>query len=82
MTDYTLKFADEAEATAVLFTDGIPNYQNIDIIGTIYKQTGIDADEKPIMTSLAGWHVNVRCDEAPELDAYAVFPATPMRVWA
>jgi hypothetical protein len=55
MTSYYLKFADEAEANAVLITtvdeisdeEGIvvpasvtPNYANIDIIGVIYKPTG------------------------------------------
>jgi len=56
MTSYYLKFADEAEANAVLITtvDEIsdeegsiivqasvtPNYANIDTIGIIYKPTG------------------------------------------
>lgn len=74
MTDYTLKFPDEPSATAALFTDGTPNYPNTDVIGTITRADG---------TVSAGWHVNVRTEaEAPELEAYRVFPAAPVRVWA
>ncbi len=51
-TDYFLKFTDQAEADAVLFTeqthvDGdivetvlVPKYAAVDVIGTIYKPTG------------------------------------------
>jgi hypothetical protein len=51
-TDYFLKFADEAEANAVLFTeqtnvDGdvvetvlVPKYAAVDVIGVIWKPTG------------------------------------------
>lgn len=81
--DYTLKFTSEAKATAVLYADGQPLYSNIDTIGLIYKATGKkDADGNPVMAETPGWHVNVRCDEAPELDAYAVVAVTPTRVWA
>ena len=96
--DFFLKFADEAEATAVLFTeqtnvDGdtvetvlVPKYAAIDVIGTIYKPTGdtLMTSEGPVseMAPLDGWHVNVRhTAEAPELDPYRVFPATPSRSW-
>ena len=84
--DYTLKFTSEAKATAVLYADDKPLYPNIDTIGLIYKATGkttlVDGVEMPVMKALKGWHVNVRCDEAPELDAYAVTAITPTRVWA
>jgi hypothetical protein len=76
MTDHYLKFANEAEATAVLYTthpevkteDGdvitlsyiVPNYQNIDTIGIIYEQTPEDAGEDYEPVALEGWHVNVR----------------------
>lgn len=83
--DYYLKFADEAEAKSVLYTDDMPNYQNIDTIGTIYKPTGeVDAKGYPVMAPIPGWHVNVRCEEATELDAFKVNPdpAFPVRVWA
>ena len=51
-TDYFLKFADEAEANAALFTEQtnvqddvvetvlVPKYAAVDIVGTIYKPTG------------------------------------------
>lgn len=74
MSDYQLKFVDEAQAMSVLFDGETQRYQNTDVIGTIYRADGTASD---------GWHVNVRTDiEAPELDAYAVFPLTPVRVWA
>ena len=65
-----------------------PNYDNIDIIGTIYNPTGEiitneDGFEVPVMVALDGYHVNVRHKEqAPELDAYAVTPTNPRRIWA
>ena len=85
--DYHLKFADEAQAQAVLFTEERPRYSAVDVIGIIYKSTGemltTDDGEVPEMAPLDGWHVNVRHNaEAPELAAYQVFPATPARVWA
>jgi hypothetical protein len=51
-TDYFLKFADEAEANAALFTEQtnvqddvvetvlVPKYAAVDIVGVIYKPTG------------------------------------------
>ena len=98
-TDYFLKFADEAEANAALFTEQtnvqddvvetvlVPKYAAVDIIGTIYKPTGemiqTDEGEVPEMAPLDGWHANVRhTDEAPELEAFRVFPQTPSRMWA
>lgn len=88
MNDYFLKFSDETEATAVLFTSIAAqldeegnvvveasekaNYVNISVIGVITK------DE----VALEGWHVNVRADVSPELEQYQVFPLAPMRVWA
>ena len=98
-TDYFLKFTDEAEANAALFTEQtnvqgdvvetvlVPKYAAVDVIGVIYKPTGnvlkTDEGEVPEMAPLDGWHVNVRhTDEAPELEAFRVFPATPSRAWA
>lgn len=79
--DYSLKFTDEAQAREVLFDGETQRYQNTDIIGTIYRNVG--TPEEPVMEATAGFHVNVRTSEAaPELDAYAVFPQTPVRVWA
>jgi hypothetical protein len=51
-TDYFLKFTDEAEANAALFTEQtnvqddvvetvlVPKYAAVDIVGVIYKPTG------------------------------------------
>ena len=74
--DFFLKFTDEAEANAALFTEQTnvqddvvetvktPRYAAIDVIGTIYKPTGemiqTDEGEVPEMAPLEGWHVNVR----------------------
>ena len=64
-----------------------PNFANIDVIGTIYRPTGavetVDGMEVPVMAALDGFHVNIRHSaEVPELDAYAVTPTNPRRVWA
>jgi len=65
----------------------VPKYAAIDVVGTIYKPTGemiqTDEGEVPEMAPLDGWHANVRhTDEAPELEAFRVFPQTPSRMWA
>jgi hypothetical protein len=65
----------------------VPKYAAVDIIGTIYKPTGemiqTDEGEVPEMAALDGWHVNVRhTDDAPELEAFRVFPQSPSRMWA
>lgn len=76
MIDLYLKFTDEAQATAALYTqeptawDEEGNitateprqaYANISTIGIIYKPTGdTDAEGNPVMAALDGWHVNVR----------------------
>ena len=93
-TDYYLQFADEAQATSVLYTeepatideDGNvteyylkPNFLNIDTIGIIYIP---DSDPQ---VPYDGWYVNVRLMdyESPEtLLPYAIEPPHPLRVWA
>ena len=64
----------------------LANYDAIDMIGVICKPTGqiINTTEgdMPEMAPVDGYHVNVRVlEEAPELEAYRVFPVTPHRVW-
>jgi hypothetical protein len=101
-TDYFLRFNDEAEANAALFTEQtnvqddvvetvlVPKYAAVDVVGTIYKPTGnvLPAEDESgeavdEMAPIDGWHANVRhTDEAPELEAFRVFPATPSRAWA
>jgi hypothetical protein len=64
-----------------------PNYDNIDVIGTIYKPTGTmltneEGMEYPEMEAIEGYHVNIRnYTEAPELEQYAVDVKTPSRIW-
>ena len=65
----------------------VPKYAAVDVIGTIFKPTGkmlkTDEGEVPEMAPLDGWHVNVRhTAEAPELEAFRVFPKNPQRMWA
>ena len=83
--DLHLKFKDEAEANTVLFNGQV--YAAVDVIGLIYKPTGKmftnEDGEFPEMAPVEGWHVNVRhTAEMPELQAWAVTPKTPSRVWA
>ena len=65
-----------------------PNYDNIDIIGAIYKPTGEattneDGMEVPVLADVGGYHVNVKnYSEAPELDAYVLVPTNQYRTWA
>ena len=100
-TDLYLKFADKAEANSVLYTvhpetvdeDGVtvseayttPNYQNIDVLGTLYEaQVIVDPEDPPEPVALDGWHVNVRVvegEDAEALELYSVIPTQPRRVW-
>ena len=88
MKDLYLKFINEAAANTALFEKDAEDVlqsrypeHSIDVIGTIYKRTG-GTDEEPIMTALAGWHVNVRGPENKALEAFSVAVDTPSRVWA
>jgi hypothetical protein len=64
-----------------------PNYDNIDVIGAIYKPTGTmltneEGMEYPEMEAIEGYHVNIRnYTDAPELEQYAVVPTIPVRTW-
>ena len=61
----------------------VANFDNIDIIGVIYKPTGeLDEDNNPILAPLDGWHVNVRHEGEVALDEYVVYPTQPVRIWA
>lgn len=79
-TDYYLKFADEATANSILYTQEsvlqedvvetikVPKYSAIDVIGTIYEPTGqmltVEDQEVPEMKAIPGFHVNVRHESA------------------
>jgi hypothetical protein len=97
--DYLLKFTSKAAADKALFTketvlvDGVaetimrPKYAAIDVIGTIYKPTGVmlktAGGDVPEMVAVEGYHSNVRhTDNAPELDAFVVKVNSPSRGWA
>ncbi len=73
MTDYYLKFADEAEATTVL--EGYEG--SVDVIGVIYEPDGED-NMKPI----DGWHINLRGETNENFDKYIVEITVPYRTWA
>lgn len=80
--DLCLKFPDRETAE-----EALQDYEGaVDVIGVIYKPTGdtIDTPDGPIpvTTPLPGWHVNTRGPIKPELQAWAVQPKQPTRVWA
>lgn len=80
--DLYLRFPDKETADDVLH-----DYTgSIDVIGEIYKPTGnvlaTDYGDVPEMALQPGWHVNVRGPMLPELQAYAIEPRQPVRVWA
>lgn len=81
-TDLYLKFADQAQADEILYTEDTQNYQNIDVLGIIYLHQD-DPEVEPIPEE--GWHVNVRLtddeDGAP-LMPFQVYPTIPRRIWA
>lgn len=102
--DFYLAFQDEAEANSVLYTvtpaetdeEGNTlqeatikaNYQNIDVLGTVYEPRPEDAPEdyEPVPYPAPNYGVNVRVVEGEDptpLTAHAVNPAPfPQRVWA
>lgn len=93
--DYYLKFADAAEAEAVIGTTREPNESpvlhrdgcSISVIGTMYTNgqilTDADGMEYYEQVPIDGYHVNLRSTVAQaDLAAYNTTPATPARVWA
>ena len=100
-TDFYLKLASEASMPSVLstfyddegkFVSNTVDYA-IDVVGVLYEATGItltndEGMEYPDMTTLDGWHVNIRLssdtmrDVAEALDAaHGVTPDAPKCVW-
>jgi len=94
MTDYYLKFTDEAQAISVL-TDfrnddtWVQSNQigSCDVIGTIYKGSGVfETDSEGFQTEslipVEGFHVNLRLNNPTnQYDDYLFTPVTPKRVW-
>jgi len=74
--DMFLRFTDEAEANAALFTEQtnvqgdvvetvlVPKYAAVDVVGVIYAPTGKTIHNEELsyaeMKPLPGWHANVR----------------------
>jgi len=73
----------------IVETVKVPKFAAVDVIGVIYKATGKvlpapdgSGDAVDEMAPLEGWHVNVRhTEDAPELEAYRVYPKAPQRGW-
>ena len=85
---YRIEGAVEAdEEMGIEASEGyeVANYSNIDVLGTLYeKQEIVDPENPPEPIPLEGWHVNVRvmADEDGEpLEAFAIKPKLPRRVW-
>jgi hypothetical protein len=87
MQDIYLSFTDEAEANLVLYTDDVANYQNIDVIGTVYQRPPEPTPEDyvPIPYPAPNFGVNIRLmddEDIEPLKPYIVQPKHPVRVWA
>ena len=100
-TDFYLKLASEASMPSVLsafyddegeFVGNTADYA-IDVVGVLYEATGVtltndEGMEYPDMTTLDGWHVNIRLSSDTMRDAvealdvsHGVTPDAPKRVW-
>ena len=82
-----LSFKDKAEANSVLYTDDLPNYKNIDVIGIVYQRSPepIPDDYVPIPYPSPNWGVNVLLlddEDIEPLRPFIVEPKNPIRVWA
>lgn len=101
MQDFYLKFNDELEANSILYTtteeqvdaDGVviqeksvvPNFKNIDVLGTIFERPVEPVPVDYVPVALPGWHVNVRVidnEDSTALQPFSVVPTNPRRVWA
>lgn len=100
--DIHLKFPDEGTATSLMLETGLLQQltddegntfnvqgqgQMIDIIGPIYKATGIiltntEGFEYPEIVDIGGWHVNMRGELPEALVPYkTIVKGTPYRIW-
>ena len=86
-TEYELD--EDNQPTEIVKTESYlqPNYQNISVIGVVYKRPPIPTPEDyvPEPYSAPNWGVNIRLlddeDKTP-LEPYIVEPRKPVRVWA
>ena len=100
-TDFYLKLVSEASVPSVLsafyneegeFVSNTADYA-IDVVGVLHEPTGVtlindEGMEYPDMTTLDGWHVNIRLSSDTVRDAvealdvsHGVTPDSPKRVW-
>ena len=100
-TDFYLKLVSEASVPSVLsafyneegeFVSNTADYA-IDVVGVLHEPTGVtlindEGMEYPDMTTLDGWHVNIRLSSDTMRDAFealdvshGVTPDAPKRVW-
>ena len=86
-TEYELD--EDNQPTEIVKTESYlqPNYQNISVIGVVYKRPPIPTPEDyvPEPYPAPNWGVNIRLldDENIEpLQPYIVEPRKPVRVWA
>lgn len=93
MSDYFLKFPDEATAHSVLYTttdeitdqDGVviqeasikPNFANIDIIGTLYELHPSPVPDDYVPVAFDGYHVNVRVVAGEDDSALSQYAVVP-----
>jgi hypothetical protein len=86
MQDIYLSFQDENEANSVLYTNLLPNYQNIDVIGVVYQKTPqpIPEDYIPMPYPAPNFGVNIRLmddEDIEPLKPYIIQPKHPIRIW-
>jgi hypothetical protein len=95
--DIHLKFPDEATATSLMLATGLLRQvkdqivqgegQMIDVIGPIYKATGVmlpseGGFEYAEMAEIGGWHVNMRGELPETITPFKItVTGTPYRIW-
>ena len=84
MSDFYLRFADEAEAIAAL-----PEFRVEDEAGSVIWATHSAIGDLDVIgeiwrddVKLNGWHLNIRGLEQPEWAGYLVYPTSLSRNWA
>ena len=101
MNDFYIELTSEASMPSVLsifydedgeFVSNTADY-SIDVVGVLQEPTGVtitddEGMEYPEMTTLDGWHVNIRLSSDVRRDAvealdvsHGVTPSVPKRVW-
>lgn len=86
MQDIYLSFTNEAESLPILYDNGTPNYQNIDVLGVVYQRPPEPTPEDyvPIPYDPPNWGVNIRLlddEDIEPLKPYIIYPKNPIRVW-